>query len=150
MNLINVVRQFCRLEPTFSLSVLNDRLYCTICILQITASHPSGTNSGYCLEQILEDLIPVEYSVQIRTLVFSSQVVLLFSAVTLGCLRNLPVIILRFSFKRVRKADECSVTAANCWAVLEFQISYRHIQYICKFESSGIWMFTDVSEENAA
>lgn len=70
----------------FSLSVLNDRLYttgmmhlkigCTICILQITASHSSGTNSGYCLEQMLEDLIPDEYSVQIRMLVFSLQVVL--------------------------------------------------------------------------
>jgi hypothetical protein len=99
---------------------------CTICILQITACHPSGTNSGYCLEQILEDLIPVEYSVQIRMLVFSSQVVLLFYAVTLGCLSNLPVIILRFSFNHVHKADECSVTAANCWAVLELQISYRY------------------------
>jgi len=148
MNLINAVQQFCRLESIFSLSVLNDRLYttgmmhlkigCTICFLQITTSHPSGTNSGYCLEQILEDLIPVEYSVQIRMLVFSSQVVLLFSAVTLGCLSNLPVINPRFSCKRVRKADECSVTAANCWAVLELLISYRYIQYICKFESSGI------------
>jgi hypothetical protein len=63
---------------------------------------------------MLKDLILVEYSVQIAMLVFSLQVVLLFCAVTLGCLNNLPVIILRFSFKRVYKADECSVTAANC------------------------------------
>ena len=123
---------------------------CTICILQITASHPSDTNSDYCLEQILEDLIPFEYSVQMRMLVFSSRVVLLFFAVTLGCLSNLLVIVLRFSFKLVHKADERSVTATNCWAVLELQTSYRYIHYICKFESSGIWIFTDVSEENGA
>jgi len=71
------------------------------------------------VKQVLEDLIPVEYFVQIRVLVFSSQVVLLFSAVSRGRLGNLPVIIIRFSFKRVRKADECSVTAANCWPMLE-------------------------------
>jgi len=123
---------------------------CTICILQITASHPNGINSGCYLEQILEDLIPVEYFVQIRMLVFSSQVVLLFSAVTLGCLSHLPVITLRFPFKPVHKVDECSVTGANCWAVLELHISYKYIQYIWKFESSGIWIFTDGSEENAA
>jgi hypothetical protein len=126
MNLINAVQQFCRLKRIFSLSVLND----TICILQITASHPSGINSGCYLEQILEDYIPVEYFVQIRMLVFSSQVVLLFSAVTLGCLSNLPVIVLRFSFKRVYKVHEYFVTGANCWAVLELHISYRYIQYV--------------------
>jgi len=97
------------------------KIGCTVCILQITASHSSDTNSRYCLEQILEDLIPVEYSVQIRMLVFNSQVVLLFSAVTLGCLGNLLFIILSFSFKRVHEANECSVTAANFWRCWNFR-----------------------------